>query len=68
MKNLISHSIAGLFLLSLFFMTIDKLVQVPKENLTKRIILLFIACTWFLSFLFFVICFYKELKIINKNK
>ena len=42
MKNLISHTIAGLFQLSLFFMTIDKLVQVPKENLTKRIINIYI--------------------------
>ena len=46
MKNLISHTIAGLFQLSLFFMTIDKLVQVPKENLTKRAISRFLQSSY----------------------
>ena len=63
MKNIISHSTAALFQLYLFFMTIDKLIQVPKENITKKLILLFIACTWFLTFLMFAYEAYKEIKL-----
>ena len=44
-------------------MTIDKLIQVPKENITKKLILLFIACTWFLTFLMFAYETYKEIKL-----
>ena len=67
MKNIISHSTAALFQLYLFLMTIDKLVQVPKENFTKKLILLLIACTWFLTFLMFAYESFKEIKL-RKNK
>jgi hypothetical protein len=67
MKNIISQTIAALFQLYLFFLTIDKLVNVPKENITKKLILLFIACTWFLTFLMFAYETYKEIKL-RKNK
>jgi hypothetical protein len=67
MKNIISHSTAALFQLYLFFMTIDKLVYVPKENITKKIILLLIGCTWFLAFLIFAYETYKEIKL-KKHK
>jgi len=46
----------GLAQLLLFFYTISVLVDVPKENVTKKVILLIIACTWFL---FFAIAIYK---------
>lgn len=46
----------GLAQLLLFFYTIDVLVDVPKENVTKKVILLIIACTWFL---FFAIAVYE---------
>jgi hypothetical protein len=48
-------------------MTIDKLVQVSKENFTKKLILLLIACTWFLTFLMFAYEAFKEIKL-RKNK
>lgn len=67
MKKIISQTIAALFQLYLFFLTIDKLVNVPKENITKKIILLLIACTWFLTFLMFAYEAYKEIKL-RKNK
>ena len=67
MKNIISQTIEALFQLYLFFLTIDKLVNVPKENITKKLILLLIACTWFLTFLMFAYEAYKEIKL-RKNK
>jgi hypothetical protein len=66
MKKIYIASIAALCQLYLFYMIIDKLVQVYKEDLTKRIILLFFACTWFLSFLMFAYDTYKEIKL-RKN-
>ena len=61
-------AIVSLLQLYLFYLTVDKLVQVPKEFKTKKIILLFSAGIWFMAFLFFIHLIYKELKIINKNK
>jgi hypothetical protein len=63
MKKIISQIIAGLFQLYLFFITIEKLVHTPKDNIIKKTILLFIACTWFLAFIFFVYQTYKEIKL-----
>ena len=63
MKKFLPQTLAGLFQMYLFFMTIDKLVKVPKENITKKIILLLIACTWFLAFLFIIYQIYKEIKL-----
>jgi len=67
MKNTLPDAIASLFQLYLFFWTIDKLVETPKYNITKKIILLFIACIWFLGFLIFIYSMYKELKSKNDN-
>lgn len=67
MKNPLSDAISGLMQLYLFFVTIDSLVQVSKYNITKKIILSFIACIWFLGFLFFVYSMFKELKSKNDN-
>lgn len=64
MKKLISFAGFGLSQLLLFFYTINVLVDVPKENLTKKVILLIIACTWFL---FFAIAVYK-IFILKKNE
>lgn len=64
MKKIISFAGFGLPQLLLFFYTINILVDVPKENLTKKVILLIIACTWFL---FFGIAVYK-IFILKKNE
>jgi|JI6StandDraft_1071083.scaffolds.fasta_scaffold01992_14 hypothetical protein len=62
MKKLISFAGFGLSQLLLFFYTIDVLVNTPKENVTKKTILIIIACTWFFFFAFAVY------KLIFSNK
>lgn len=65
MKKLISFAGVGFSQLLLFFYTINVLVDVPKENLTKKVILLIIACTWFL---FFAISVYKVFTLKKNEK
>ena len=43
-NKIISFLGFGLAQLLLFFYTISVLVEVPKENVTKKVILLIIAC------------------------
>jgi len=64
MKKLISFTCFGLLQLLLFFYTISVLVDTPKEKVQKKIILLIIACTWFL---FFAVAVYK-IFISKKNE
>ncbi len=64
MKSLISFAGFGFSQLLLFFYTINVMVDTPKEYVTKKVILLLIACTWFLLF---GIAIYKIYRIKNNQ-